>query len=323
MRITLVHNAQFPVEGYGGTERVFWWLAKGLRAKGHTVQVAARPGSRVPFASQIVDIDFSKPVSPQLPSAEITHFFFPPDAIPSFPHLVTIHGNGQPNETFLPNSVFVSANHAKRHHATAFVHNGIDPDDYTFSANKSSHLVFCAKASWRVKNVRGAIRIAEASGHSLKVIGGTRPWWSLPSARVQWQGVVGGAEKNACLASAKGLLFPVRWHEPFGIAVIEALVSGTPVLVTPFGSLPELISPDVGKLCSSYAEFVDGVANLSSWKAQACRDWAVSNFHFMKMTEAYLKFYEQVVSGKTIHAEAPRATPSAASPLLPIPLRTG
>lgn len=298
LKIALVHSAIFPVLRYGGTERVIWWLTKGLRELGHSVQLVCLPGSSCPYAevSSIHD---------PLPEAEIYHFFHtPPHEKTQKPYLVTIEGNGQPHEKFLENTVFVSKNHASRHGSEAFVYNGLDPDEYDFQKEKQKRLLFLAKASWRVKNVKGAIQIARASQLPLDILGGSRFW--LPHFRgVSWRGMLGGQEKAQYLAKARGLLFPVLWHEPFGIAVVEALVSGTPVLASPFGSLPELVTEEVGKICQSYSDFLEGVQSLPDFSAETCRDWALSKFHYREMTKSYLSYYETVLSGKKINPQCP------------------
>lgn len=300
MRVALIHDAVLPAPTYGGTERVVWWLAKGLASKKIPVTLIARPGSEFPFGD-FKPHDFSQPVSF---NADILHFFATPPQIPKQPYLVTIGGNGKAGEKFVRNTVFVSENHAHRHHATAFVHNGVDPDDYQFSEIKGRSLLFLAKASWKVKNVKGAIRIARESSSPLNIIGGSRPW--LPKWRgTRWCGMLGGVEKARYLAESKGLLFPVIWDEPFGLAVVEALISGTPVLASRRGSLPELIPDDCGALCDSYAEFVERVLSLGQFCPQHCRDWALSQFSFEKMTEKYLQMYERIASGETLNEGEP------------------
>lgn len=306
LRVALVHPATFPVLRYGGTERVIWWLAKGLKDLGHQVQLVCLPGSTCPYAE-------IKNIHQPLPDADVYHFFHTPKITDlQKPYLVTIEGNGQPQEKFLENTVFVSENHAKRHGSKAYVYNGLDPDDYRFQKEKENRLLFLAKAKWRVKNVKGAIRIARTSQLPLDILGGTRFW--LPHFRgVFWRGMLGGEEKAQYLAQAKGLLFPVLWHEPFGIAVVEALVSGTPVLVSPFGSLPELVTKEVGKICQSYSDFRDGVQQLSEFSPQTCREWAISKFHYLEMTKSYLKYYETVLSGKKINPESPTLLETSSS----------
>ena len=310
IRVSLIHNALFPIQKYGGTERVIWWLAKGLHELGHSVQLVCNPQSSCPFAEIISYADFAQGKSSL--KSEIQHFFYSPPAEPKTPYVVTIEGNGQVGERFLPNTIFVSEDHARRHGAIAFVYNGLDPDDYIFNPEQAtrSGLLFLAKASWSVKNVRGAIRIARLSNKHLNILGGSR-WW-LPQWRgVSWRGMLGGSEKSQWIAGAEALVFPVLWHEPFGIAVTEALVSGTPVLATPFGSLKELVPAQVGKLCSTYEDFIQQAANLSQFKPQDCRDWALSKFHYLKMTQSYLSLYDRVLNGHQLNPNPPVTQPSA------------
>lgn len=305
LHVCLVHDTRLPVFQYGGTERILGWLAKGLTLAGNRVTLACQKGSQLaPFT--FVGVDFSRPVLPQLPPADLYHFFASPKEPVSVPHVVTIHGNGQPGETFLPNTIFLSRNHAERHNATAFVYNGVDPGDSIYSEKKKGHLLFLAKASWRVKNVKGAIRIAKSAGLPLQILGGRHwlsPWHRLQ--RIHWRGMVGGTLKASLVADSIGLLFPVLWHEPFGVAVIEALVSGTPVLATPFGSLPELVPPQVGRLCRSEAEFSAAVEELPRFSPAACRDWALQNFDYRVMTKRYLEKYQQVLAGEELNPTRP------------------
>jgi len=299
LQITLIHPAKFPVSKYGGTERVVWWLAQGLSELGHQVNLVCAPGSQCPYAKVWSSTE-------PLPSTDITHHFNTPTEEPESPYLITIEGNGKPGEIFLPNTVFVSRNHAERHGATVFVYNGLNPNDYLYQAQKNNSLLFLAKASWSVKNVKGAVRIARQSSCELNILGGSRTW--LPSWRkVHWRGMLGGEAKASFIARSKGLLFPVLWNEPFGIAVTESLVSGTPVLATPFGSMKELVNPEVGRLCASYQEFITAVKELGSFKPEVCRDWALSKFHYRLMAKKYIEFYEVILSGKKLNPKSPKS----------------
>jgi len=309
MRILLIHNAKLPVEQYGGTERVLWWLAKGLSELGHDIVLGLRPGSSCPYASKVVSVDFASAINEKaLPAADITHYFFTPSHAPTHPHLINIHGNGKAGEVFLPNTVFISADHAGRHGAQAFVHNGIDPDDYVYREAKGAELLFLAKASWKVKNLKGSRRIARRAGRELRVLGGSCIFpWANPG--VHFMGMVGGAEKSKYLAESLALIFPVRWAEPFGLAVVEALVSGTPALVSPFGAMPEIVDDEVGRVCHSETEMVEVLRNWPGFSSARCRDRVLSRFHYRKMAEGYLRFYEKVLGGEKINASAPRSLP--------------
>ncbi len=308
MRVALIHGARLPVRGYGGTERVVWWLAKGLHELGVKVTLACKPGSDCSFAT-VVPLD-------QIPSQEIYHYFSTPRPTPQNPYLVTIGGNGQPGEKFLPHTVFVSRNHAERHGAEAFVYNGIDPDDYFFEERKKDYLLFLAKASWAVKNVKGAIRIARSANTPLRILGGSR--WYRSWRGIHWQGMLGGEKKARLISGARGLLFPVLWNEPFGLAVVEAMVSGTPVLASPYGSLPELVEDVSGHICQSESEFEEWVRRLPSFSPKSCREWAIEKFHYRKMAKAYVEFYERVLRGEKINSTIPRTTETPQN-LFPFP----
>jgi len=303
LKIALVHNAKFPVKGYGGTERLVWWIAKGLHEKGVKVVLSCSAGSECPYAEVVPFND----QEPRKLSSDLIHYFNTPPEIPDYPHLVTIGGNGKVGERYSINTVFVSQNHAYRHGASAFVHNGIDPDEYRFEVNRDRYLVFLAKAAWSVKNVKGAIRVAHRSSRELHILGGSKTFFNGWRG-IFWEGILDGDLKARWLSRAAGLLFPVRWHEPFGIAVVEALVSGAPVLASPFGSLPELVNSEVGKICLTESEMIEAVEQLESFSPSVCRDWALSKFHYKTMAEKYISYYEKVLSGQTLNKILPMVT---------------
>jgi glycosyltransferase involved in cell wall biosynthesis len=299
VKIAIAHPAVFPVQGYGGTERAIWWLAKGLAERGHSVTLCGLPGSTNPFGDLHIT-DFSGDWFARLPKADVHHFFFTPPAQPKTPYLVTIEGNAKSGEVFYPNTVFVSANHAERHGGEYFAYNGIDLADYPLQPRNKPYWIFLAKASWRVKNVRGAIRIARKAGVPLDIVGGGIK--GLPRFRgTRWRGMQGGLGKLQILQGARGLVFPVLWHEPFGIAVIEALALGAPVVATPFGSLPELVPEQVGVLAKSESELIAGVRACEQIPQEACRRWVEQHFTHHHMAAAYESLYRKVQS-QPLHA---------------------
>jgi len=302
MRIAIAHDVAFPIQAYGGTERVITWLAKGLGELGVDVTLICKPGSTHPYA-KTASLDWKKPLENQI-DVDLIHYISPPPLTPSRPYLLNIHGNGKPNEVFLPNTVFVSRNHAERHGSDQYVYNGLDPSEYEFSERGKNGLVFLAKASWKVKNVKGAIRIAKKTKQSLEIIGG-RSW--LPSFHsIHWKGMIAGPTKSRLLAQAKWLVFPVIWDEPFGLAVIEALVSGTAVLASPYGSLPELVPSQVGKICPSEKDFIDTVLEDRPPSPKTCREWVMENFTYKQMAQGYLAKYETILNGRALNPQNPK-----------------
>ena len=324
MKILLFHPVLLPPKNYGGTERIVLWLARGLVEAGHQVWVAASPGSTLPKGVSLIEVP-PKRSSPELFAKDllalgralnfdVIHFHTPVSEttlklFPS-PSLLTIHGNGKAGELFPKNTVFLSQDHARRHQATEYVYNGIDPSEYVFApAQKTDRFLFLSKTSWKVKNVRGAIRLCRKSKVHLTVAGGHGPIIENALARfskyIHWQGPVSGTIKAQLLAQAKALVFPVLWPEPFGLVVVEALISGTPVVAARLGSLPELVTPDVGALLTEEAQWLEFLNSKVSFEPEVCRNRALSHFHFHQMTEKYLIFYKKVCSGLMLHTSNP------------------
>jgi glycosyltransferase involved in cell wall biosynthesis len=314
MKITHVIPARFPVEGYGGTERVCYWLAKAQAELGHEVTVLCRPGSRLPFArvAELPDpLDHLDPLLP--PGTEMVQLYGSPNYRVGAPYLVNIGGNGQAGERFPANTVFVSRSHAARHGWTEFVHNGVDLAEYPLERAKKNYAVFLAKASWRVKNLRGAIRIARAAGLPLEVGGGRAPFWESWRGGVRSRGMVSGAEKLKLLQEARVLLFPVIWEEPFGVAVVEALACGTPVVATPRGALPEILNADCGWIANSFEGLVEGVEKAAALAPEACRRRVEEAFTHIHMAEKYLFYYKRILESGELRDGFPQA-PADADP---------
>ena len=61
----------------------------------------------------------------------------------------------------------------------------------------------------------------------------------MHDSNLVYRGVVGGADRANILGSAYALLHLINFEEPFGLSVVEALASGTPVIATKRGSMPE------------------------------------------------------------------------------------
>ena len=314
MNVLLVHTGIIPAKKYGGIERVIWYLGKELTKMGHKVTFLVNKGSHCDFASILI-LDPKKSISEQIPlSADIIHFSFKPSEPIKKPYIITIHGNCNDFSGFDDNSVFVSKNHAKRYGSSSFVYNGLDWDDYGKPnlLNKRNYFHFLGKAAWRVKNVKGAIDIIKKTkSERLKVLGGYRLNIKMGfrftiSSRIGFCGMVGGEKRKLLLEGSKGLLFPVRWNEPFGLAVIESLYYGCPVFGTPYGSLPELITADIGFLSNSSQVLSEEIENSDRFSRQNCHNYALDQFNSRKMTELYLEKYLMVLNGEQLNKIPPK-----------------
>ena len=314
MYIQIVYPGRLPALKYGGTERVIWYLGKELVKMGYRVSYLAGRGSYCDFGN-ITEINPDIPVENQTdPNADILHFQRELSVPVNRPYIVTIHGNIRHTMNLDPNTVFVSRDHACRHNSMSYVYNGLDWDDYgrDISLDKSrSYYHFLGKAAWRVKNVKGAINIVKKlPDGKLYVLGGTRLNMKMgfrftTTPRASFFGMVGGEEKNSLLNGSKGLIFPVRWSEPFGLAITESLYFGCPVFGTPYGSLPEIVTPDVGFLSNSESELARHIKE-TPYNTRRCHEYACDMFNSRLMAEAYIKRYEKVLNGETLNPEPPR-----------------
>lgn len=287
---------------------------KELVRKGHCVTFLADKGSACDFA-KIIHIDPKRSLIEQIPEeADIVHFNNEVPKGGSKPYIGTYHGNFIHGEID-KNAVFVSRNHAARYGSNSYVYNGLDWDDYGSvdceKIRQGYH--FLGNAAWSVKNVKGAIRVVKGlHGEHIHILGGYRfnlkmgfRFTLTPKAR--FHGMVGGKEKLDYLKGSKGLVFPVKWDEPFGLAITESLYCGSPVFGTPYGSLPELVIPEVGFLTNKCSEMIEHLRHAYHYDARICHQYASDLFNSRVMAETYLQKYEQVANGSPLNDTAPRA----------------
>lgn len=315
MKILIVYPGIIPVKLYGGTERVIWYLGEELHRLKHKVTYLVKKGSHCSFAD-VKYIDESKEIWEQIPeNIDVIHFQEEIKGIEKIkiPYIITMHGNINTKNTLHSNTVFVSKNHAERYNSNSFVHNGLNWNDYSKpSFSKKEYFHFLGDAAWRVKNVKGAINtITSTKNEKIKILGGKRFNFNMGlrftlTPRAAFCGNVGGQEKNDLLDNSKGLIFPVRWHEPFGLAIIESLFYGCPVFGTPYGSLSEIVTQEVGLLSNKKEELTAGVENASSFSQKYCHEYVRENFNSEKMAQSYLKKYTTVINGELLNSQKPQ-----------------
>lgn len=314
MHILIYFPVRLPVTQYGSIERVIWGLGKALVRMGHRVTYLAGAGSTCDFAACLA-YDPTRPLSEQIPAdADLVHLHALPQGEElTRPYLYTEHTNGSSGRPLPLNTVFLSRNHAERHGAETFVYNGLEWSDYGVPNwdTPRRYFHFLGNAAWRVKNVRGAIEVVRGMhGERLMVLGGTRLNIKMGfrltlSPKIHFAGMVGGEEKLRLLNGSKGLIFPVRWHEPFGLAVIESLYFGAPVFATPYGSLSELVTSEVG-FCSPYCSALrEAARHAEAFSRQRCHDYARELFSADRMAQEYLHCYERVLNGESFQKTHP------------------
>src|SRR5439155_14564682 len=117
------------------------------------------------------------------------------------------------------------------------------------------------------------------------------------SADVEYLGEVPHEHKLELLGGARALLFPIRWNEPFGLVMIEAMACGTPVLAFPEGAAPEVVEHGrTGFLCEDEADMADAVLRLDSLDRDACRAAVEGYFSTERMINEHVELYEELLS---------------------------
>lgn len=195
----------------------------------------------------------------------------------------------------------------------ASVYNGIDIDSFQFypQADEQPYLAFLGRLAPE-KGSHHAIEIAKRTGWRLKMAGkvdvvdkdyfATAIKPHIDGKQIEYLGEVNLEQKNALLGSATATLFPITWREPFGLVMVESMVSGTPVIAMSLGAAPEVIAHGkTGFLCQTVDECVHAVSRIPELDRRACRQHVAQNFSVKSMVDGYEAVYRQILADRLIH----------------------
>lgn len=185
------------------------------------------------------------------------------------------------------------------------VYNGIKTDEFYLGEGKGGYLAWIGRIT-PTKGVDTAIRVARKAGLPLKIAAfidpGDRAYFESEikpqlGKNIEFLGEIRDPkEKAKFLADAIATLFPIRWHEPFGLVMVESMASGTPVIAFPFGSASEVIEDGkTGFLVKDEEEMVEAVAKIDRLDRRVIREYAIKKFNLDQMIEGYLQVYEEVI----------------------------
>jgi len=231
----------------------------------------------------------------------------------STPVLTTIHGFSSPRilpvyKKYDGRSAYVAISEADRHPDLTYVatiHHGIDMRAFTLRATVGEYLLFFGRMH-PDKGALEAIEVADRAGLPLVMAGviQDREYFEgaiaprVDGERVRYVGSVGPDARNALLGGARALLHLVNFEEPFGFSVIEAMASGTPVIATRRGSMPELIDDMyTGVLVDGLDDAVAAVRRIDTLDRVRIRSRAELRFGRDRMVDRYLDAYETVLNG--------------------------
>jgi glycosyltransferase involved in cell wall biosynthesis len=187
------------------------------------------------------------------------------------------------------------------------VYNAIEVDKYPFLEKKGDYLLFFGNLIHE-KGVDIALRAAQDLKLKLIMSGKVNPGEQkeffekniapkIDGKEVVLYDLVDPKTKEDLLAKAKCLFFPVIWNEPFGLAMLEAMACGTPVVALRHGSVPEVINDGVtGYVVDTYPELLEAVKKVENISPQACRQHVIENFSVAKMADGYESLYKKILA---------------------------
>jgi glycosyltransferase involved in cell wall biosynthesis len=336
VRIAIIAPPWLPVPApaYGGTEAVIDELARGLQAAGHDVLLVCHPDSTcdVPKASVIpaedavrmgrasIELEHAIGAYELVQGADVVHDHTLAGPLHSirFPHLPIVTTNHNPftrtaNVLYgavVPRVALVAISHS--HAAStpvpvdAVVHHGVDIDSFPFGKGDGGYVAMLARMA-PDKGVHRAVAVAQAAGMRLKIAAKMREpreheyfdEFVRPHLGddIIYLGEIDAVDKRELLASAVALLNPISWREPFGMAMLESLACGTPVVGCPAGAAPEIVEHGVtGFLGDTDAELVAGLLAIDGIDRAVCRAQARLHFSVERMVDGYVQVYERQIS---------------------------
>jgi glycosyltransferase involved in cell wall biosynthesis len=197
------------------------------------------------------------------------------------------------------------------------VYHGLPENMYQPGEGKGNYLAFLGRISPEKRPDR-AIEIAKRTGVPLKIAAKVdqvdeeyfeqkiKPLLNHPL--IEFIGEIGEDQKGEFLGNALALLFPIDWPEPFGMVMIEALATGTPVIAFNHGSVPEIIEHGkTGFVVNNIQQAVQAVEELYFLNRSHCRDVFERSFTSAVMAGNYVALYEQICrkEGRIFHLQAP------------------
>lgn len=186
-------------------------------------------------------------------------------------------------------------------HPAAVIPHGVDPLCHSFSAKPSDYLCFLGRFT-PDKGPLAAIAAARRLEMPLRIAGPYNDYYRdqveplVDGELVRYVGYVDRAQRDELLRGARALLYPVQAPEPFGLVLVEAMLSGTPVAALGQGAVPELVEEGItGAWEPPGGDVAAAVRRCLALERSRVRARAVERFSPDSMGAAYEAVFERVV----------------------------
>jgi len=339
MRIALVAPPWTPVPPtlYGGIELVVDRLATGLQRAGHDVLLCTTGDSTCPvpmhwtlpaaegrrIGAMVPELRHVLAAYEVVQDYDIVHDHtlagpLLADRYPNLNIVTTIHGPFGDDLTPIYEHVTkrvpliaiseAQASAAPHVPVAGVIHHGIDAADFPIGAGDGGYMLFLGRMS-PDKGAHRAMEAAYKAGVPLLMCAKMREpaeieyfdTYCAPYLNddIRYLGEVPHQQKLELLGGAKGLLFPIRWNEPFGMVMIESLACGTPVLAFAEGAAPEVIDHGrTGFLCDDVADMAQAISRLDELDRRECRAAVEDYFSTDRMVAEHVALFEKVLASR-------------------------
>ena len=325
-----------PPPSYGGTELVLDVLARGLLDQGQDVTLFTTGDStcQVPQAwlfeesepdrigTTILELRHTSAAYEALACCDIIHDhtlagLYVSQLFPEATVVTTNHGpfSDDLSDVYRRVASTIPLIAISRHQAASapddvpvatVIHHGLDLSRYPAQIAEVGRYLFSLGRMNPDKGIDRAIEVARAAGLPLLIAAKMREpaeqrYFAeviepLLGDDIVYIGEVDHPRKVELLQGALALLNPIRWPEPFGLVMIEALACGTPVIATNFGAAPEIVDDGLtGFLADSTEALVDAATLVHTIDRHLCRAQAEKRFSARRMVDDHLSFYRQVL----------------------------
>lgn len=315
MKICLDCDYTAPARGSMGAERMIEALAIALWDLGHEVVMRINSDSTntpVPLVTEIPkDCDIVN-FNGWIPGKSDVEY--PKHGVP---WVVTLHGGGtETDPEWLrtiknPHMICVSKFIADRIGTEAYAWACADPGNFLYREKKEDYFLWMAGTDWgEGKGLLSAIMLAKKLNFKLKVAGTGQNQTIIEQLKthcvgnVEYVGGVDGKEKAELLAGAKAFLLLTQLPDACPLTFSEAMLSGTPVISTAHGAMPELVREDVGIVCRTSSDYARAILQINKIKPADCRKYGLESFSGKATCQKYLRFYENMINYSNVTGES-------------------